>query len=329
MRGAVLSVWRGWQTLEDGGDSRRFFGRSHRACILAGLFWPRGGRAPALSEPWPLEGRKGTSGRAKVPSVQPRPRFLERAKIFRLRAGGISRFGRPRRPAPAWAFPGKIFAASFLRGQVRTARRLGSLTRFFPERAFQFPKRDSPRGGAWLPKFPQGAPGNSGFGAPSPKSAPQISLFVDRLEILALRLRDVQGAESEFREGLAGNSPSGRLRGAPFRALNEAGSAQPKAARALPAAVSGVPISAALEFSEILVSRLWDVNSAWFALDFQRWEFLGLCWKRSFAFQPAKRSGSSERIAQKPPIEVPAFLGRNRDSGFSRFAELSRKNRNV
>ena len=65
MRGAVLSVWRGWQTLEDGGDSRRFFGRSHRACILAGLFWPRGGRAPALSEPWPLEGRKGTSGRGQ------------------------------------------------------------------------------------------------------------------------------------------------------------------------------------------------------------------------------------------------------------------------
>ena len=100
MRGAVLSVRCGWQTLEDGGDSRRFFGRSHRACILVGRFWPRGVRAPALSANWPLKSRESASGRAQFAVRSALAALLgTRKNFFRLRAGGLSRFWRPRKPA--------------------------------------------------------------------------------------------------------------------------------------------------------------------------------------------------------------------------------------
>ena len=58
-----------------------------------------------------LEAERGARGAANFPSVQPRPRFSSRAKIF----------WKPK-PSP------KIFAAERWRGRVRPARRLRSLT---------------------------------------------------------------------------------------------------------------------------------------------------------------------------------------------------------
>ena len=67
----------------------------------------------ALSENRPLEGRRWASGAPDFPAVQPQPRFWRSAKIF----------WRVRPSSP------KIFAAAFLRGRVRPARRPGALTR--------------------------------------------------------------------------------------------------------------------------------------------------------------------------------------------------------
>ena len=95
------------------GRSRRAFGGQQRVAA-------RGRRALALSAVCLGKFMKSAAG--KPPSVQPWPRFFICAKIF----GSFPNLGGY---APCADVSEKNFAAKFLRGRVRTAKRLRPLTR--------------------------------------------------------------------------------------------------------------------------------------------------------------------------------------------------------